>query len=191
MEKAKEEASPVESKTNQSDENEDENSFERLQIRIERLHDELILEKHLQSRNAKSVSQSIHKQLEAMNMLKSEMSATVSNATCPQSGQASQASDELQAAATSARQVCARAKTKMSARQPCAHQNSWQIPPAGFQEGGTNTISSNIPHENESGKGERYEHGDEDGNEPEPDPDEDKTKNVNEIDEEVTTNSGK
>ena len=66
---AKEEASPVESKSNQFDENEDENSFERLQIRIERLHDELILEKHLQSKNAKSFSQSIHKELEAMNML--------------------------------------------------------------------------------------------------------------------------
>ena len=44
-----------------------------------------------------------------------------------QSGQALQASDEL---------------------QQCAQQNSWQIKPAGNQKVGTNTISPNIPPKN-------------------------------------------
>ena len=161
---SKEEASPVESKSNQTDENKDENNFEKLQIWIQKLHDDLII----QSKNTKSFSQSIHKALDAMNMLKGKGSgpATLSNATCPQSGQASQASDGLQAAAASARQPCASATTQISAQQTCANpqQRSWQIPPAESQEGGTNTVSSNIPH------------GGEDENEPESEPDEDITK---------------
>ena len=78
-----------------------------------------------------------------------------------QSGQALQASDEL---------------------QQCAQQNSWQIKPAGNQEVCTNTISPNIPHKNESGKDKQYEHGDKDGNEPEPDPEEEVTTNSDESD---------
>ena len=143
----------VQSKSNHSDENEDDNNFEKLQKQIKKLHDDLVT----QYKNAKSFSQSIRKEFAAG-------PATLSNATCLQLGQASQASDGLQAAATSVQQACPSATTKISAQQTWAspQQNSWQIPPAESQEGGTNTISSTIPNENESGKEEQYEYGDED-----------------------------
>ena len=144
VEKAKEEASPVESKSNQSDENEEENAemrkmkvkmrLKKMQTRIQKLHEDLIIH----SKNAKSFSQSIQKELEAVNMLKGGGAGlAILSATCPQLEQASPAADGLQAAAKNARQVCASTttqkstrqvgatvKTKMSARQPCAHQNS-------------------------------------------------------------------
>ena len=105
---SKENPNPVEAKYDQFDENEDEKNFEKLQLRIKKLHEDLIK----QSKKAKSFNQSIQKELEAMNMLKGERygPANLSYATCPQSGQASQASDGLQAATTSARQACASAK---------------------------------------------------------------------------------
>ena len=188
---SREEASQDESKSNQSDENEEESAemrkmkmkmrLRKVQTRIQKLHEDLIIH----SKNAKSFSQSFQKEPEAVNMLKGGRAglATLS-ATCPQLG--------LQAAAKNARQVCASATTQKSARQVCAavatqinalqlcaspQQNSWQIPLAESQECVTNTSSPNSPHENESGKEEQYEHGEEDGNEPETDPDEEVTTN--------------
>ena len=76
VEKAKEEARPVESKSNQSDKNEEENvkmrkmkvkmRLKKMQTRIQKLHEDLIIH----SKKAKSFSQSVQNKLEAVNMLK-------------------------------------------------------------------------------------------------------------------------
>ena len=59
--------------------------------------------------------------------------------------------------------------------QQCAQHNNGQSKSAGHQEVGSNTISPNNPHKNESETDKQYENGDENGKEPDPD-------------EEVTTN---